>query len=144
MKPKQIMLANVLTYAGTLPLLAAALGPLLSLATPAHAMFIATTYSAIIITFLAGMHWAVYVFFADTCPRNLLLTSNAAALLAWLSLLWPEQPWGFLLQNLCFLYLLTLDYKLHAAGILPQWFYALRRNATVIVVLSLSIMMGQL
>ena len=144
MKTKQKILATTLTYAGTLPLLVAALGVSLSLMTPFNVALIATTYSAIIITFLAGIHWAAYLFFSDKCPRNLLLTSNAVALLAWLSLLWPQQPWGLLLQNLCFLYLLTMDYKLHAVSILPTWFYTLRRNATVIVALSLSIIMGQL
>jgi Protein of unknown function (DUF3429) len=144
MKPRHISTANALTYAGTLPLVSAALGVLLAQVAVSDAVFIATTYSAIIIAFLAGMHWACYVFFAQRCPRNLLLTSNAAALLAWLSLLAPPPLWALLMQNLCFLYLLTLDYKLHAAGVLPTWFYTLRRNATVIVALSLSIIMGQL
>ncbi len=98
---------------------------------------IAKTYAAIIISFLCGIHWAAHLFFAEKCPRNLLLTSNAVALLAWSSLLIPNQQIATLLQVLCFVYLLILDLKLRAAGILPKWFYALRRNATAIVVSSL-------
>jgi SAM-dependent methyltransferase len=99
------------------------------------------TYSAIIIAFLAGIHWACFLFFANTCPRPLLLTSNLVALLAWLGLLAPQAPWSMLLHILCFLYLLVLDHRLQQAGILPAWFYRLRCRATSIVVLSLGICM---
>lgn len=136
--------AKLLTYAGTLPLVIAAVERVVGRLEPSDVVWVASTYSAIIIAFLAGIHWACYLFFADRCPRNLLLTSNGVALLAWLSLLVPQyQPWQLLLQTLCFLYLLTLDYKLAFAGILPPWFYRLRRNATVIVVLALCTLMSQ-
>ncbi len=135
--------AQLLTYAGTLPLVIAAIELAVGRLSSSDALWVVSSYSAIIISFLAGIHWACHLFFAARCPRNLLLTSNAVALLAWLSLLVHHPLWALLLQNLCFLYLLTLDYKLHAADILPTWFYTLRRNATVIVVLSLSIIMGQ-
>lgn len=136
------IMANVLTYAGTLPLLAFACALLLVPIMHHDAVFFATTYSAIIISFLAGIHWACYIFFAAQCPRNLLLTSNAVALLAWLSLLVQHQPSVALLHILCFLYLFILDIRLCKAGVLPAWFYRLRRNATAIVVILLSIIMG--
>ena len=98
---------------------------------------IANTYSAIIISFLCGIHWAVHLFFAEKCPRNLLITSNSVALLAWISLLAKQNEIALLMQIVYFLYLFTLDFKLQKAGILPEWFYELRRNATGIVVLSL-------
>jgi hypothetical protein len=51
-----------------------------------------------------------------------------------------EYHWELvLLQIFCFLYLLLIDSKIRDAGILPNWFYKLRRNATGIVVISLSI-----
>lgn len=137
MKQNQITLANILTYSGTLPLIAAALLTQLPAAT-ASAWIIATAYSAIIISFLCGIHWAIYLFFSEKCPRNLLITSNFVALLAWFSLLVAHQPMALILQMLCFIYLLALDLKLRDAGILPQWFYSLRRNATIIVVFCLS------
>jgi hypothetical protein len=103
---------------------------------------IAITYSAIIISFLCGIHWAVYLFFAEKCPRNLLMTSNGVALLAWSSLLATHQSIAIALQAVCFLYLLTLDLQLRDGGILPQWFYGLRRNATMIVVVCLAVIAG--
>lgn len=135
--------AQLLTYAGTLPLVIAAVELVFGRLPSSDVFWVVSTYSAIIISFLAGIHWACYLFFAQRCPRNLLFTSNIVALLAWLSLLVHQQPWQLLLQILCFFYLLTLDYKLEKAALLPKWFYTLRRNATVIVVLSLSIIMSQ-
>jgi hypothetical protein len=143
-RTSQHRLAQWLTYAGTLPLLIAVVEMIVGRIPPDTIVWAAGTYSAIILSFLAGIHWACYLFFAQNCPRNLLVTSNAVALLAWLSLLAHQQPWSLLLQIFCFLYLLILDYKLLQAAILPAWFYALRRNATVIVVSSLCIIMSQL
>mgnify|MGYP002780923919 CR=1 FL=1 len=137
MKPRQIALAKILTYSGTLPLIASVLLTQFPFS-GADARGIAMAYGAVIISFLCGIHWAIYLFFAQKCPSNLLITSNAVALLAWGSLLIVHQPTAILLQSLCFIYLLTLDLKLRDASILPQWFYCLRRNATIIVVLCLS------
>ena len=130
-------LAKILTYSGTLPLVASVVAIYFHIA--GHdSTLIARTYSAIIISFLCGIHWAVYLFFADKCPRNLLITSNVVALLAWVSLLLPYPRIEMLLQALCFVYLFRLDINLNDLGILPEWFYPLRRNATVIVVLCLA------
>lgn len=146
MKQSDITLANALTYSGTLPLIGSAILPGFPV-TELDAAFIASTYGAIIISFLCGIHWAVYLFFADKCPRNLLITSNIVALLAWGSLLAANylliDPMGTLLvQALCFLYLLVLDWQLHKAGILADWFIRLRRNATAIVVICLLVIAG--
>jgi hypothetical protein len=141
MTKNSIITAKILTYSGTLPLIASVISvffPFEGL----NPVFVATTYSAIIISFLCGIHWAAYIFFADKCPRYLLITSNVVALLAWLSLLLMPQATTTILQALCFLYLLTLDSKIRNAGMYPGWFYTLRRNATIIVVLCLFILAG--
>jgi hypothetical protein len=139
MKQSSLILAKSFTYCGTLPIIASALSIYFPVA-GFDTAFIAQTYSAIIILFLCGIHWAAYLFFADKCPRNLLIASNIVALLAWASLLVMYRPITTLLQVLCFLYLLTL--KLRDAGIISKWFYALRRNATIIVVVCLTILAG--
>jgi hypothetical protein len=141
MKQRQITLAKILTYSGTLPLAASAIGFYFAV-NGFDSTLIARTYAAIIISFLCGIHWAAYLFFAEKCPRNLLITSNVIALLAWVSLLITHQPIAIVLQALCFLYMLTLDLKLRDVGIIPKWFYSLRRNATIIVVLCLSVIAG--
>jgi hypothetical protein len=82
MKQNQIKLAKILTYSGTLPLIASVVTHYFPL-TGWDSTLIAGTYAAIIISFLCGIHWAAYLFFANKCPRNLLISSNVVALLAW-------------------------------------------------------------
>lgn len=137
MKHAGMKLAKWLTYAGTLPLLASVGLAFMPIAT-VDGFEIARTYSAIIITFLSGLHWASYFFFSERCPLNLFVTSNIFALIAWSSLLIPQLELAIFVQVLCFLALLLLDKKLLETAVLPEWFYHLRRNATVIVVLSLA------
>ena len=141
MKRGSIILAKILTYSGTLPLIVSTLGVYFAV-NGFDSSVISRSYAAIIFSFLCGIHWAVYLFFAEKCPPNLLITSNVIALLAWASLLVTHQSIAVVLQALCFLYLLALDLKLRDEGIIPEWFYSLRRNATIIVVLSLLAIAG--
>ncbi len=133
MKKSDIQLANILTYSGTLPLVACSV---LSLAriTVLDSHLLASTYSAVIISFLCGIHWSTFLLLAEKCSVNLLLTSNIFALLAWTSLLFPYQEMTYLFQALCFICLLLIDLKLRNSDVLPEWFFHLRRNATGIVV----------
>ncbi len=141
MKQADVKLAKWLTYAGTLPVLASVLLVYIPIA-DINGNQIAKTYSAIIIAFLCGLHWANYFFFSDKCPGNLLIASNVVALLAWVSLLIAHTKIALIMQITCFAYLLWLDKRLHNAGVLPEWFYYLRRNATVIVVSSLVMLLA--
>ncbi len=137
MKTRDRQLAGILTYSGTLPLagcVALIFAPLAGV----DGKLVAIAYAAVILSFLCGIHWAVFLFFSEKCPNNLLMTSNVVALLAWASLLVTHHEWALAFQGLCFLALFALDFKLHKAGVLPEWFYHLRRNATVIVVLCLA------
>lgn len=141
MKQLDITIANALTYSGTLPLIGSVLLLYFPMMIPTAlpiaglgAALIASTYSAVIISFLCGIHWAAYLFFTDRCPRHLLIISNIVALLAWVSLLATHQLATTLLQAGCFLFLLVLDIRLRKAGIYAEWFFRLRRNATLIVV----------
>jgi len=128
--------AKILTYSGTLPLIICVVSIYLPI-TGFDSAFIAACYSAIIISFLCGIHWAAHLFFAEKCSSNLLISSNVVALVAWGSILIKPSLIAMLLQIVCFLYLLISDRKLRDLAILPTWFYHLRRNATVIVVVCL-------
>jgi Protein of unknown function (DUF3429) len=141
MKKGAITSAKILTLCGTLPFAGSA-ALIYWPVTGYDGILIAATYSAIILSFLCGIHWACYLFFADKCPRNLLITSNIIVLIAWGSVLLLPYPLALLLHAVCFLYLLTLDLALRDAGIIPQWFYELRRNATSIVVLCIALIVG--
>jgi hypothetical protein len=139
MKKTEITLAKILTYSGTLPLVVCA-GLMFAPIAGVDANVLAKTYGAIILSFLCGIHWALFLFFSEKCPHPLLITSNVLAILAWCSLLGTHHNMAFALQALCFVIVLALDAKLHRVGVLPEWFYQLRRNATAIVVVCLSVM----
>jgi hypothetical protein len=138
MNEQNILIARVLTYAGILPFL------LLGMAIALHisglnyslALFL---YGAVIISFLCGMHWAVFLFFSQNCSRNLLLHSNSITLIGWLSVLVAIPQVTFLLQILSFLYVLILDLELYRNKVIPSWFFDLRLKATCSVVLLLFI-----
>ena len=137
MNSKDRRLAGMLTYSGTLPLMgcvALIFAPLAGV----DGKLVAIAYAAVILSFLCGIHWAVFLFFSEKSPINLLITSNILALLAWGSLLYTDHKMALALQALCFLVLFALDFKLHRVGIMPEWFFPLRRNATIIVVLCLA------
>lgn len=76
MKQDSITLAKLLTCSGTLPLVGCVIAMLIPLTTMDVGM-IARAYSAVIISFLCGIHWAIYLFFSEKCPHNLLITSNS-------------------------------------------------------------------
>ena len=139
MKHGVITQAKILTYSGTLPLVISLVLIFFPVAGLDH-VFMASAYSAIIISFLCGIHWAICVLLPDKSPSSLLLSSNIIALLAWISLLITDSDLKFVLQIGCFLSLLVLDFKLHHLGILPEWFYRLRFHATMIVVACLAIL----
>jgi hypothetical protein len=130
-------LAQGLTYAGTLPLIACALlawAPSLAGSSEvANAPTIALAYAAVIASFIAGIHWAASLFFAARCGHLPMIASNVAALFAWSTLLLGDARLGCLLLVPCFMSLLAIDHGLRTKGVLPGWFFALRRNATLIV-----------
>ncbi|MEO6173238.1 MAG: DUF3429 domain-containing protein, partial [Arenimonas sp.] len=122
MKNNDRALARMLTYMGTLPLVgcvALIFAPITGLDSPV----VASAYAAVIVSFLCGIHWAVFLFFSEKSPTNLLVTSNSVALVAWGSVLVTHHAIAFVLQALCFLTVFMLDFKLHRADILPEWFY---------------------
>lgn len=138
MNEKNTMIARVLTYLGIIPFLFLGIAVVLQAKGLDYSLAL-FAYGAVIISFLCGIHWAVFLFFSQQCPRNLLLQSNVISLLGWLSVL-PVRPLlAFSLQILNFLYLLLLDLELYRNKIIPSWFYKLRLQATLIVVLLLGI-----
>lgn len=131
MTPSNIRLAQILTHAGILP-------PFLALAAhltlaPAWAGAAALSYAAIIVSFVGGVHWGVFLRPSVPVPINLLVTSNAAALAAWALLLvslWSV-PAAALGLSLVLALLLAVDRRLLAAGAIEPWFWTVRRNASL-------------
>jgi hypothetical protein len=138
MNKKNIMCARVLTYTGIIPFLFLGMAVALQARGLDYSLAL-FAYGAVIISFLCGIHWAVFLFFSQNCSRNLLWYSNAITLIGWLSVLPVMSHFAFLLQILSFVYLLTLDRELYRNEVIPSWFFRLRLNATLIVILLLFI-----
>ena len=139
MNPNPTRTARVLTLSGILPFAIGAAGQWLA---PELAPWPVWTlgYGAVIAAFIAGIHWAVHLFFAARAPLNLLITSNALALVAWLALLLPAGPLPLLLLVAVFAALLAVDRALQRAELIPAWFYRLRIQASAAVSLCLLVL----
>jgi hypothetical protein len=132
-----ILIAKILTYLGTIPLVGATILFIIPIKI-IDPNLIAFTYSAIIIAFLSGIHWAIYLFFSEKCPQNLFIISNITSLIVCLCYILSFKGIYFV-YTVCFLCLLIIDTKLYKLSILPRWFYSLRLKATLIVIICLSI-----
>lgn len=129
--------AAILTYSGVLPFL---FFPCYRLFSGNSTLFgldlqiLLMAYGAVIVAFIAGIHWGIFLFRQSSL--NLFLHSNVIALLAWLSLL-STLLWGVMLLVFCFLYLLWIDTVLVRQQLLESWFYRLRVHASALALLSL-------
>lgn len=132
MNDGQARLARALTYGGILP---PWLGLVLHLtvAAPAWAGFAVAAYGAVIASFVCGMHWGIALRPVATIPVNLLLTSNAGALAAWLLVLVALWSIPFACIGLVVVLglLLLIDHRLLGAAVLQPWFWTVRRNASL-------------
>ena len=124
---------KILTLSGALPFLGALVLAFYPVA-PFDAAHIASTYAALIIAFLGGTQWGLFLVFSQKSPINLMVQSNLVTLIAWAGLLVLSVAGAVALHALCFLYLLFLDYRLFRSGILPLWYFSLRRLVTLIVI----------
>ncbi len=136
-----IIRTKLLTLSGALPFLGALALPFFPLA-PFDAAHIASTYAALIIAFLSGTQWGLFLVVSGTSPVNLMIQSNLVTLAAWAGLLLLPATGTLVLDALCFAYLLFLDYRLFKSGILPLWYFSLRRLVTLIVVGALLALTG--
>lgn len=136
MPPNSTQAARLLTYAGILPFAIGLAGQVFA-PTAAPWQQWTAAYGAVIAAFIAGIHWAVHLFFGARAPINLLLSSNILALAAWGALLLPDGPGPFRLLILVFLALVLIDRRLRKAELIPEWFYRLRLQASAAVSLCL-------
>lgn len=87
-------------------------------------------YAAVIISFVAGMHWGIHLMHQMREP--VFITSNVFALAAWAACFLPTSL-TCLLHAACIALLWRFDKSLSVAGILHSDFYRLRVIVTIIV-----------
>lgn len=136
MSHKHIILAKALTLLGAVPFVAPIVAHLLGYE-DIHLRLFALSYGAIIAAFLCGIHWGLFLIQSQQTRFNLLITSNVFTLLAWGSMLTLIPHLQYFLQIACFVSLLIIDRELAKEGVIPMWFFKLRKIITSIVLLSL-------
>lgn len=137
MDEKHKKLATLLTYAGTLPFLAGIIVQIIGVDLGGlNIGHLVIAYGAVIVSFIAGIHWGIYMF--RDSPLNLLIHSNMVALTAWITLYFMSLA-SFLILILCLVYLAVLDIKLKQADVLEGWFIKIRLKASGIVIVCLII-----
>lgn len=135
-------LATALTLAGAIPFVGSALAAWL-LPFCRDAATIANSYGAIILTFLAGIHWGMVMGRLqqnDAASHHMILVliwSNMAALIAWMTFLtYPAYALNTALLMMMFLIQWLLDVRLLSSWY-PSWFVRLRSVVSMIVIISL-------
>lgn len=134
-------LTKGLTYAGALPFWALALSHVTGYQ-PAVAAAAFLAYGTGIACFMAGTLWSQAQIRRQD-PGFMLIVSNVAALASIGALLaFPAVPTAALgLQVLVFLALLAADLDFKRRGDQPGWYFALRRNVTLLVVAAHALVM---
>jgi hypothetical protein len=136
--------AVLLGAGGALPFMMLAVGPLLLPATlrePAHLAL--TTYAAVILSFLGGVHWGLTLATEDggTTPqlyRLRLVLSVVPSLLGWGALFLPA-GWDLVTLAGAFAVMLFVDLGPGAHSGAPEWYPRLRRPLSVAVITALAI-----
>jgi hypothetical protein len=136
-------LAIALTLAGALPfwLVAAyiALDP--GGALVPFAWLSVLLYGAVIASFVAGLHWGLYLYSSAPMPLNLFLTSIICALAVWGVMLLPGLEPQLAGLAAVFAVLFVIDRCLWRAGVHERWFYRLRAAITGIVIAALALLL---
>lgn len=133
---KQRFLMHGLTYAGALPFVVFNIMLLLHFDFVLSTEFIYKaflTYGAIIMSFLAGMHWGIAITMSQPMSVYLLLSSNVVAILAWICLILNIHFLTLILLGILYLYQLVIDCKLAKDHLLTKGFLLTRIVITIIV-----------
>jgi hypothetical protein len=88
-------------------------------------------YGAVIASFIAGIHWGLYL--QQDAPVNLFIHSNIIAVAAWIAVVINHSS-SYLVLVGCFGYLLWIDYRLYRAALLTPWFIKKRAQITALAV----------
>ena len=98
------------------------------------------TYSAVILSFLGGIHWGIAVssYSHDKKTANMLITESVLpSILAWGVLLHAPLHIQLLVLTVLFTFVWAIDSVLVGRKIVPLWFFEIRCIITPVVVVSL-------
>ena len=141
---KSSNLYTSLAFAGATPFLACALLPLIgidAIAPLGRLDSLASSYGLASICFLAGAHWATYLFRQADVQINLFISSNVVFLVVWFAFIGSEMAWTLVAQLVAFIVLLFIDYRLLQTNVISADYFRVRSVATALAVISLSVIL---
>jgi len=133
---RDVQLYKLLTFAGTIPFIACAIlqyGNAPQFDFLGSYVEIALIYGLVIISFMSGVHWGLYLSHKDRSPFNLFVTSNILTVFIWLFYLLFSSSVFLLSLIIGFLVMLWIDYCLYRADILSHEYIKTRTTVTFIV-----------
>jgi uncharacterized membrane protein YhdT len=98
------------------------------------------SYSAVILSFLGGIHWGVAVTSYSNNKRAanlLILESVLPPVIAWVAVLHAQLHIQLLVLTVLFTFVWAIDSMLVGRKVIPLWFFEIRCIITPIVVVSL-------
>jgi hypothetical protein len=133
----KISLTKLLTYSGSIPFI---LLTIIILSGKEYILQINITealifYSAIILSFISGIHFS-YAILKNLSYKSILIVSVTIALFSWLSLL-VNIKIGFIILIACYVINIIIDRFAYEKKFISKWFFELRRNISIIVILVL-------
>ena len=133
-------LYTILAFAGTVPFLACALLIVLRIEAmlplgPLDAL--ASSYAMVIVSFLAGIHWATELYQERRTQLSLFVTSNVVLLFVWFAYVLVPMLWQLLSQALALVVLLLIDRQLQRQAIISSHYLRTRLAATILAAGSL-------
>lgn len=126
-----------LAYAGALPFIFCAV---LITAGYSHAYMVGelstiiSSYSLVIVVFMAGIYWGLHFSQNHVTTINLLLISNIIAILTWLAYLIINMPLTLLMYSAVFVLLLIIDYRLLRYNLISKEYFSTRCIVSAVVI----------
>ena len=131
--------AGVLGYLGLIPFIGLTCLMLFRVDPGVEVSRLLGTYSAIILSFLGGIHWGIATENSlsktvNSSKLNMhLILSVIPSLLGWAGLIAPEFT-GFCIIIFGFVFVLVIDLRIEQMDIVPDWYPRLRKHLTLIVI----------
>jgi hypothetical protein len=131
----------VLTFLGSLPFIMLAMLSVfpLKLTSMYDLDFIASIYSLVIICFIAGSHWGIFLK-KSSARLNLFLLSNAITLIIFFGFLILTTLYFILLSVIIFIFLFLIDFYIFKKNMTSIEYLKIRFFVTTLVILSLLIL----
>lgn len=129
-----------LTYAGSLPFIAAATCGLVGLdgvQILGSVITVLSAYGAVIAAFMAGTYWGLHLTLQNAWSSRLAVLSNILAIAIWSGYVMLPAHWFIYFLVIIFLLLLLVDWCLLADNHISIGYFRTRSGVTFVVVISL-------